>query len=74
MAQLSWGGRSAALVVPLCALALASSACLAWEPRNTEGVRIINGTGETVTVVVLYPSPAEEAGRVPRVLEKCLTA
>lgn len=31
-----------------------------WEPRDTRGVRIINGTDETVTVVVRYPSPADE--------------
>ena len=40
-------------------LAATASACLNWEPRNTQGVSIINGTDETVTVVVLYPEPAE---------------
>jgi hypothetical protein len=51
-------------LLALCGLALASTACLVWEPRNTRGVRIINGTDETVTVVVLYPSPAEELNLV----------
>ncbi len=37
--------------------AVATTACLTWEPRNTDGVTITNGTDETVTVVVLYPSP-----------------
>lgn len=41
-------------------LAVGTASCLKWEPRNTEGVRIVNGTDETVTVVVRYPEPAEE--------------
>jgi hypothetical protein len=44
----------------LAVVALAAAGCLRWEPRNTEGVRIVNASSETVTVVVLYPSPAEE--------------
>lgn len=48
-----------AVLLPL--LAAAASSCLTWEPRNTEGVSIINGTDETVTVVVLYPEPAGES-------------
>lgn len=51
---------SAAFLLALCGLALACSACLVWEPRDTSGVRIINGTDETVTLVVLYPSPPGE--------------
>ena len=46
------------VLLPL--LAAAAGGCLKWEPRNTEGVSIINGTDETVTVIVLYPEPAEE--------------
>jgi hypothetical protein len=41
-------------------LTVAAAGCLKWEPRNTDGVTITNGTDETLTVVVLYPSPAEE--------------
>lgn len=40
----------------LLSVALACSACLKWEPINTEGVRIANETDEAVTVVVLYPA------------------
>jgi hypothetical protein len=46
--------------VLLTCLALGSSGCLKWEPTNTEGVSISNGTDETVTVVVLYPEPADD--------------
>lgn len=46
--------------VLLSLLAATGSACLKGEPRNTQGVSIINDTDETVTVVVLYPEPAEE--------------
>lgn len=62
--QLSLGWRLPAVFLALCGLALATGACLVLEPRNTEGVRIINDTDETVTVVVLYPSPAEELSLV----------
>ncbi len=35
--------------------------CLLGEPRDTSGVRIVNSSSETVTVVVLYPEPAGES-------------
>ncbi len=47
----------AVLAVPTLALA----GCLVGEPRNTDGVSIVNATSETVTVVVLYPEPAGES-------------
>ena len=40
----------------LAVFVLALAGCLVWEPRNTDGVMIVNATSETVTVVVLYPS------------------
>jgi hypothetical protein len=52
--------RRIVTAVLLTGLAVAAAGCLNWEPRNTEGVSIINGTDQTVTVVVLYPEPAEE--------------
>lgn len=47
-------------LLALSGLVLACSACIVWEPRDTGGVRIVNGTDETVTVVLLYPSPPGE--------------
>lgn len=52
--------RRLALGVLLAVIALAIAGCLRWEPRNTEGVRIVNTSSQRVTVVVLYPSPAQE--------------
>lgn len=40
----------------ICWLALACAGCLVGEPRDPSGVTLINGTDETVVVVVLYPS------------------
>lgn len=60
LTQLVRGQRTLVMLLGLCGLALASTACLVWEPRDTRGVRITNGTDETVTVVVLYPSPPGE--------------
>lgn len=52
-------GMPSGVVLALLFAVLVCSACLKWEPINTEGVRIVNESGETVTIVVLYPSPAE---------------
>ena len=57
-------GERAGLLFGLVALTLTFSACLKWEPVDTGGVRILNDTDETVTVVVLYPSPAEHRNLV----------
>lgn len=57
-------GRRLAIGALLGMFAVTTTACLTWEPRNTDGVTITNGTDETVTVVVLYPSPAEELALV----------
>jgi hypothetical protein len=52
------------LRLPVClcliGLVLAAAGCLKWEPRNTDGVTIVNDSSETVTVVVLFPEPARE--------------
>lgn len=40
----------------LVGLAAGTASCLTWEPRNTDGVSIVNASSETVTVVVLYPN------------------
>jgi hypothetical protein len=37
--------------------------CLVGEPRDTRGVRIVNASSETVTVIVLYPSGEDELTR-----------
>ena len=50
------GHRRVGVAVALCGIALASAGCLIGEPRDTSGVRIVNATSETVTVVVLYPT------------------
>lgn len=43
---------SHALLLSLCGVDFPCSACLVWEPRDTRGVRIANGTDETATVFV----------------------
>ena len=53
-------GRGLGIGVLLAVMTLACVGCLRWEPRNTDGVSIVNASSRTVTVVVLYPEPAGE--------------